>query len=95
MDVKKALKAYGHNISSMAKLMGITQQALSQQIVNNSITFAKVEKIAELCNATTLDFVEAGTGDKKGMFCAFVYADGAMHTFNDKDGLINFLQDEE
>lgn len=95
MDVKKALKAYGHNISSMAKLMGITQQALSQQIVNNSITFAKVEKIAELCNTTTLDFVEAGTDNKKGMFCAFVCVNGTMHTFNDRDGLISFLQNEE
>lgn len=94
MDVKKALKAHGHNISSMAKLMGISQQALSQQINNNSITFAKIEMIAELCGVGAIDFIQSGCTQKQSVFCAFVY-DGKMHTFDDKDKLISYLNDEE
>lgn len=91
MDIKMALKTFGHSISSMAKLMGITQQALSQQIGNNTITFAKIEKIAELCNTTTLDFLEAGMEDKREAFCAFIYSNGKMHTFDTKKSLREFL----
>lgn len=94
MDVKKALKAHGHSISSMAKLMGISQQALSQQINNNSITFAKIEMIAGLCGVDTIDFVQSGSTQKQSFFCAFVY-DGEMRTFDDKDKLISYLNDEE
>lgn len=63
MDIKKALKAHGQTVSSMATQLGITQPALSQQINNNSITYAKVEKIASLCGCSVVEFIEsAGDG---------------------------------
>lgn len=63
MDIKKALKAYGQNVSSMAAMLGITQSALSQQINNNSITFAKVQKIASLCGCSIPEFIESAEDD--------------------------------
>lgn len=95
MDYKKALKAYGHTTTSMAKLLGTSQQALSEKFVRRTVTFAKLEEIAGFCNTTILDFIEAGMEKKKSLFCAFVYEDGINYTFNDKTALRNFLSDEK
>jgi len=65
MDIKKAIGCYGHSISSLARLMGITPSALSQQINNKSITLLKVEKIAELCGTDLESFISAGKGSVK------------------------------
>lgn len=91
MDIKKALKYYGHSISSMAGLMGITQSALSQQINNNSMTFAKMEMIADLCGTNIIDFVKAGNDAKDDVFCAFVYNHGQMVTFDNLYELEKYL----
>jgi transcriptional regulator with XRE-family HTH domain len=91
MDIKKALKYYGHSISSMAGLMGITQSALSQQINNNSMTFAKMEIIADLCGTNIIDFIKAGNDVKDDVFCAFVYDHGQMATFDNLNELAKFV----
>jgi transcriptional regulator with XRE-family HTH domain len=91
MDIKKALKYYGHSISSMAGLMGITQSALSQQINNNSMTFAKMEMIAGLCGTNIIDFVKAGNDVKDDVFCAFVYNHGQIATFDNLNELAKFV----
>lgn len=49
MDLKKIIRSHGQTISSVAEKLGITQSALSQQINNGSISFAKVEQIANIC----------------------------------------------
>lgn len=56
MDLKKIIRSHGQTISSIAEKLGITQSALSQQINNGSITFAKVEQIAELCGCSLSEF---------------------------------------
>lgn len=91
MDIKKALKYYGHSISSMASLMGITQSALSQQINNNSMTFAKMEIIADFCGTNIIDFIKAGNDVKDDVFCAFVYNHGQMATFDNLNELTKFV----
>lgn len=93
MDIKKALKYYGHSISSMAGLMGITQSALSQQINNNSMTFAKMEMIADLCGTNIIDFVKAGNDVKDDVFCAFVYDHGQMATFDNLNELKKYMHE--
>lgn len=57
MDLKKIIKEHGWTISSIALKMGITQSALSQQINNNSITFAKVEQIASIIGVSLSELV--------------------------------------
>ena len=92
MDIKKALKYYGHSISSMAGLMGITQSALSQQINNNSMTFAKMEMIADLCGTNIIDFIKAGNDEvNDAVFCAFVYNHGQMATFDNLNDLAKYI----
>ena len=91
MDIKKALKCYGHTISSMATLMGITQSALSQQINNNSMTFAKMEMIASLCNTNIIDFVKSGNDVKDDVFFAFIYNHGQMATFDNLNDLTKYI----
>lgn len=56
MDLKKIIRSHGQTISSIAEKLGITQSALSQQINNGSITFAKVEQIAALCGCSLSEF---------------------------------------
>lgn len=57
MDIKASIKKYGYTLSMVAKEMGITQSALSQQINNGSITFAKVERIASIVGVPLEDFI--------------------------------------
>ena len=57
MDLKKIIKEHGWTISSIALKMGITQSALSQQINNNSITFAKVEQIASIIGVSLSELI--------------------------------------
>ena len=54
MDLKKIIRSHGQTISSVAEKLGITQSALSQQINNGSISFAKVEQIANICGWSPL-----------------------------------------
>ena len=65
MDLKKIIRSHGQTISSIAEKLGITQSALSQQINNGSITFAKVEQIAELCGCSLSDFT-SNQGEQMG-----------------------------
>lgn len=71
--------------------MGITQSALSQQINNNSMTFAKMEIIADLCGTNIIDFIKAGNDVKDDVFCAFVYDHGQMATFDNMNELTKFV----
>lgn len=64
MDIKKAIKAHGQTISSIADKLGITQSALSQQINNNTITLAKVEQIAAICGVPFEDFISRHGEDR-------------------------------
>lgn len=57
MDIKKIIKEHGWTISSIASKMGITQSALSQQINNGTITFAKVEQIASIIGVSLSELV--------------------------------------
>lgn len=57
MDLKKNIKKYGWTISSVAGEMGITQSALSQQINNSTITFAKVEQIASIIGVSLFELL--------------------------------------
>lgn len=57
MDLKKIIRSHGQTISSVAEKLGITQSALSQQINNGSISFAKVEQIANFCGCSPSSFL--------------------------------------
>ena len=57
MDLKKIIRSHGQTISSVAEKLGITQSALSQQINNGSISFAKVEQIASICGCSPSSFL--------------------------------------
>lgn len=57
MDIKKVLKDHGWTISAVSNKLGITQSALSQQINNKSITFAKVEQISDITGIPLEAFV--------------------------------------
>lgn len=65
MDIKKAIKINGGTISAIAKELGISQSALSQQINNNTITLAKVERIAHILNVPLSILVDS-TEQSKG-----------------------------
>lgn len=48
MDIKKAIKNGGFTIGGVAKKLGITQSALSQQINNDTISLARAADIAKI-----------------------------------------------
>lgn len=71
MDIKKILKSHGWTISAVSKEMGITQSALSQQITNKSITFAKVEQIAGIVGIPLSEFVNDSEPGHNSFLCPY------------------------
>ena len=57
MDIKKAIKAHGSNLSKVADALHITQPALSQQINGKSITLERVRQIAEILGCTPAELI--------------------------------------
>lgn len=68
MDLKKAIKDHGATISGVAKILGIGQSALSQQINNNTISFARVQEIANIIGVPLSELV-ADEGEGVRLVC--------------------------
>lgn len=47
MEIKSTLKKHGYNLSDVAKALGISTSALSQQIANDTLTIKRLKKIAD------------------------------------------------
>ncbi len=69
MDLKKIIRSHGQTISSIAGKLGITQSALSQQINNGSITFAKVEHIADIIGVSLSELVADESAQPGALTC--------------------------
>ena len=63
IDVKRALKAHGHTIKSVATELGITQSALSQCINNDTISLQRVCDIASVLHISINEFIASCTAD--------------------------------
>ena len=68
-DFKQVLKDRGYTISAMAEKLGISQSALSQQIGNGSITFAKVEQIARIIGVSVSELVADNKSNTSTFVC--------------------------
>lgn len=47
MEIKSTLKKHGYNLSDVAKALGISTSALSQQIANDTLTIKRLKRIAD------------------------------------------------
>lgn len=68
MDLKKAIKEHGFTIVEVSAKLGITQSALSQQINNNTISFARVQEIANIIGVSLSELV-ADEGEGVRLVC--------------------------
>ncbi len=59
------------------------------------MTFAKMERIADLCGTSIIDFVKAGSNIEDDVFCAFVYNHGQMVTFDNLNDLAKYINKTE
>lgn len=84
MNIKKAIKNHKATISSVAKQLGITQSALSQQINNNSISFSKVEQIAGILGISVSEFC-AEENKKTTLYCPYCGKPIYLHPIADKN----------
>lgn len=71
IDIKAIIKEKKSTISAVAKEMGITQSALSQQINNGTITLANVERIAEILGITMTEFIASAEGEDFVLTCPY------------------------
>lgn len=70
VNFKKKIQAHHATISSVAKALGITQSALSQQINNKSITLEKTKEIAHIIGCSLSELV---SDNEKGLTALVEY----------------------
>ena len=66
--IKKAIKKGGFTIGGIAKRLGITQSALSQQINNDTISLARAADIAAIMSVSLSELV-ADEGEATSFVC--------------------------
>ena len=81
IDVKRAIKLHGWTIARVAEEMGITQSALSQQINNKSITFAKAVQVANIIGCSISSLTDEDPTD----FASFIRYKGIHYTADSLD----------
>ena len=92
MDIKKRIQAHS-TISNVAKGLGITQSALSQQINNKTITLEKIRQIAKILNCSVSELVsDEADGSSLTAFVEYRGKLLAAHSLHELKNLVNDIE---